>query len=807
MGYRHKKEGALSLLPFLIFIVIYLGAGIYFQIHGVEMAFYQFPSVTAMFIAVLSAFFMGDETLQVKFGIFSRGAGNENVMTMLMIYILAGAFSAVAAAGGVSASAAPVPVYELKGLTVTATRQAETTKDVPANVQIVTEKEIKDRNVQNAAQAVALATGVQVDTTVEGSVNLRGYNSKNILVLVDGQQMNTAWNSTVDWNMIPVENIRKVEVVSGGQSALYGGRAVGGVINIMTKSAKENGVHGAVNLGYGSHNTVKQSYMASGRKDRLNWGVFYESKITDGWRSYLSSYAIKNSKGKNNFTGVDTSSLDTTADGKEYIIGDRGKKEVMSESYGFNLGYDFTEDRKLTYKFTHSNYTWKYTDPRSYLSAGFSKPSGVPASTFFGNRGWRVYDMQSLTYNDQKDKIHAHFGMTDYTKSGYITPDKTVKASRTFDGAGSKTSYPSKSWDFDLNKRWTAGSHTILFGGSYGKDRFDETIWKTVSDWKSWDSAVKGNKDDQWLGGKAKSWALYIQDKWKLSSRWAAYIGGRYDYYEKYGGYNYYRGNAPTRLESDSYHQFSPKLSASYALDDHTNLYLSFGKSFAPPLLYQLYRYAEPSYGGRYEPNPSLKPETTTNWELGIKKDLGKTKISADLFYARTKDYIDLVTIGKTAKGADIKTYKNVGEARTHGAELSVTHKFSSLWSVYANYTWQLGKVADADNGYAMGRDYEIPRHLFHSGVTYTNHPWTVNVDSMFVSARNEPGWKSGKFKSRDAYFLLNMDTAYAVNKNLSVQFSIYNILDREYYDQESASDKYYAGDGRTFTLSARYSF
>ena len=100
MGYEHKKEGALSLLPFLIFIIIYLGAGIYFQMQGVEMAFYQFPSVTAMFIAVLSAFWIGDESLQVKFGIFARGAGNENVMTMLMIYILAGAFSAVAAAMG-----------------------------------------------------------------------------------------------------------------------------------------------------------------------------------------------------------------------------------------------------------------------------------------------------------------------------------------------------------------------------------------------------------------------------------------------------------------------------------------------------------------------------------------------------------------------------------------------------------------------------------------------------------------------------------------------------------------------------------
>lgn len=100
MGYMHKKEGALSLLPFLIFIIIYVGAGIYFQLQGVEMAFYQFPSVTAMFMAVLVAFWIGDESLTVKFGIFSRGAGNENVMTMLMIYILAGAFSAVAAAMG-----------------------------------------------------------------------------------------------------------------------------------------------------------------------------------------------------------------------------------------------------------------------------------------------------------------------------------------------------------------------------------------------------------------------------------------------------------------------------------------------------------------------------------------------------------------------------------------------------------------------------------------------------------------------------------------------------------------------------------
>ena len=51
-----KKGKGSALLPFLLFIVIYLGAGLYFQAQGVEMAFYQFPSVTAMFIALLLAF-------------------------------------------------------------------------------------------------------------------------------------------------------------------------------------------------------------------------------------------------------------------------------------------------------------------------------------------------------------------------------------------------------------------------------------------------------------------------------------------------------------------------------------------------------------------------------------------------------------------------------------------------------------------------------------------------------------------------------------------------------------------------------
>ena len=95
-----RKGNGWALLPFLIFVAIYLGAGMILQHQGVEMAFYQFPSVTAMFIALLVAFCMTKGSINDRFRIFAKGAANEDVLTMLMIYLLAGAFSTVAAAMG-----------------------------------------------------------------------------------------------------------------------------------------------------------------------------------------------------------------------------------------------------------------------------------------------------------------------------------------------------------------------------------------------------------------------------------------------------------------------------------------------------------------------------------------------------------------------------------------------------------------------------------------------------------------------------------------------------------------------------------
>lgn len=103
---KTKKAKGSALIPFLVFILIYLGAGIILELKGVEMAFYQFPAPVAILIAIIVAFIMFGGKMDDKLADFIKGCGDENILTMCFIYLFAGAFAAVAKAmGGVDATA------------------------------------------------------------------------------------------------------------------------------------------------------------------------------------------------------------------------------------------------------------------------------------------------------------------------------------------------------------------------------------------------------------------------------------------------------------------------------------------------------------------------------------------------------------------------------------------------------------------------------------------------------------------------------------------------------------------------------
>ncbi len=131
---------------------------------------------------------------------------------------------------------------------VTATRTPQSLSDVPADVSVVTSQDIESRNVQTVDQAINNLPGVfaqrvsQLDAI--GDVMMRGMPlQERNLVLLDGERLNQAFAGLVNWNSLNPLDVARIEVAKGPFSSLYGGDAMGGVINIITKTPQDKGSH------------------------------------------------------------------------------------------------------------------------------------------------------------------------------------------------------------------------------------------------------------------------------------------------------------------------------------------------------------------------------------------------------------------------------------------------------------------------------------------------------------------------------------------------------------------------------------
>lgn len=145
-------------------------------------------------------------------------------------------------------------------VTVTATRGNSLITDIPSSVDVVDARVIERENPQNLAEVMDGVQGVFIKDYggIGGikTVSLRGSSSEQVLVLMDGQRLNNPQNGQVDFSTISVEGIERIEVVRGGNSAIYGADAVGGVINIITKKGVgKTGIEANVSGAIGSFQT------------------------------------------------------------------------------------------------------------------------------------------------------------------------------------------------------------------------------------------------------------------------------------------------------------------------------------------------------------------------------------------------------------------------------------------------------------------------------------------------------------------------------------------------------------------------
>jgi iron complex outermembrane receptor protein len=186
---------------------------------------------------------------------------------------------------------------------VTGTRFEEKAERIPANVTVIGEKEIANSNARNIPELLRTEEGIVArDWTGNGKqveVDLRGFGESapsNVLVLVDGRRVNQIDLSGVDWTQIPLDQIERIEIVRGTGTVLYGDNAVGGVINIITKTPSDRlGFSAGATLG--SYERHKEHASVTGGQGPLAASFYGSYESTEGYREN-NEYRAKDAGGK-----------------------------------------------------------------------------------------------------------------------------------------------------------------------------------------------------------------------------------------------------------------------------------------------------------------------------------------------------------------------------------------------------------------------------------------------------------------------------------------------------------------------------
>jgi outer membrane cobalamin receptor len=261
-------------------------------------------------------------------------------------------------------------IYFLPGIEVTAERMPIETK----SIKTIERKEIQKMEVNTLSEVIESVSGVfvQKSGTVAGThqVSIRGSSPAHVLILLDGQKINPSGTGVADLNTIPLEMVEKIEILKGGQSAIYGADALGGVINIITLPQKKEE---PFQITLGNH-----------------WGK---------WETEIFNSSFSNTFFKKLFAKFAYTHQYTKNDFKMWVYDDPKMREILKRQ-GENG--DSTTTRKNAYKkasnfFFATNYPFSSATELSFSGHVYQAKNGLP-----GSYGWMVAYQRAWAEDERK---------------------------------------------------------------------------------------------------------------------------------------------------------------------------------------------------------------------------------------------------------------------------------------------------------------------------------------------------------------------------------------------------------------------
>ena len=262
----------------------------------------------------------------------------------------------------------------LNQVVVTGTGTHRRMVDSPIPVNVLTAKDIKEANVTNLEEALTkLTSNFSFSTSGMGTeMVLNGLNSDYILVLVNGRKL-IGDDALMRINMA---NVKRIEILNGSASALYGSDAIGGVINIITDDSK-NKIDASSTTKVSDHGRFSEAVNLDLNVGKLSSYTSYQRQQSDGWKLHPMTETV-NKKGEVKLDPTD----------KQAFTGYHSNTVNQSFSYSLNHKttlyaqgsyYNFLNDRPVTeykYNMYHENYTYgfgmKYiVNKKAYIDADF----------------------------------------------------------------------------------------------------------------------------------------------------------------------------------------------------------------------------------------------------------------------------------------------------------------------------------------------------------------------------------------------------------------------------------------------------
>jgi len=620
----------------------------------------------------------------------------------------------------------------LEEIVVTATKMKKKIKDVSASVYVITKEDIKQTDVRNIEEVLQKVPGVFTEDKYHAEYNVISFRGVGLHTHVTRGILVLVDGipindamGRVDFEGIDMENVEKIEVLKGPVSALYGPNGITGVINIITKDAPAK-FESEIKASAGSFDTKKITANGGGRIGELGLRLNATHYFTHGYRK-RNSY--------------ETNKVNAKLDTDLYEYGDL----VFSMDY-------VTSEKDVTGPLDKEQYESRSRENTKDFAKGDIDLMrlGIIHKKDWGND----FDLTTNLYFRNKE---SEGGYSD----DFISEDKLnlfgteIRLHKSLDLWGRKNS--------------------LISGIS--ADRED-------GDSKTFNLDANGNKTDLTKAGKSNYEIIgcYIQNDYNIIDPLVLNIGIRYDRVS-YDWDDRFSSDGDGS-DSTSISAWSPKFGLAYTQITALTLFGNIGKGFNPPQISQLF-----IGGDQITPNPDLKPEYLTNYEVGLRgHNFERLDYQISFFWMEFKDQIlqDDVT----------GQYENAGDTRHKGIETTVDLKLCESLLFSINYAYLKAKFTDYPD-YNGNHLRKTPKHQAGAGLRYINSGITANISLKWIDGYYMDNENVNTYKG---HCVVNTKLAYQW-KRYFTSLSINNLFDTKYatwtsadYQKGAWTESYYPG-------------